>query len=305
MNAVVEVKEPQLPAPVARRGIDEAQWRTAMNSLFPGAKAESVLMVFDYCKARGLDPLKKPCHIVPMKSWDPQAKREVWRDQVMPGIYEYRTTAMRTGDYCGMSEPELGPEIEFLGVMVPSYCKLVVYRWNDKAKEKCPYPAKAKFSEYAGTYWDKDAGCNKLNSRWSKAPEQMIEKCAEAAALRKAFPDELGGEHTAEEMDGQSHLQTEVTDITPSRVDPRGDTSGVDWEMRDKHVAAITDLCNEYGNDDAQLGPKLRDYVDTYLQPFPELYITVNDKLAEDGILTKANFKKLMKIGLESVLSRR
>ena len=51
-----------LPQNVIARGIDEAQWNTLCNSLFPGAKADSVLMVVDYCKARKLDPLKKPCH---------------------------------------------------------------------------------------------------------------------------------------------------------------------------------------------------------------------------------------------------
>jgi len=45
---------------VARRGINDAQWRTLMNNLFPGAKGESVLMVWDYCIARKLDPMKKP-----------------------------------------------------------------------------------------------------------------------------------------------------------------------------------------------------------------------------------------------------
>lgn len=89
MNAVVEFEDKPLPPAVARRGINEAQWRTLMN-LFPGAKGPSVLMVWDYCVARTLDPLKKPCHIVPMDV------NGVWRDVVMPGIYELRTTAMRT-----------------------------------------------------------------------------------------------------------------------------------------------------------------------------------------------------------------
>lgn len=289
MNAVVKHEEPQLPAPVARRGINEAQWRTLMESLYPGAKAQSVVMVWDYCTARGLDPMKKPCHIVPMKRWDPQSRKDVWYDQVLPGIYEYRTTAMRTGEYCGMSEPEHGPEIEYLGVMVPSYCKLIVYRWNDKAKEKCAYPAKAKFSEYAGTYYDKDAGCHKLNSRWTKAPEQMIEKCAEAAALRKAFPDELGGEPTAEEMDGQSFSQIEPAVIT-ERGDPRGDTSNVDWELRDKHVNTITDLLN---GDEEGMHQRVYDYVQDELMRFPELFITVNDELAKQKIISKAAFRRL------------
>src|SRR5581483_5304775 len=103
MSAVIKTDEPQLPAPVSRRGITEAAWRTAMNSLFPGARPESVIMVFDYCAARKLDPLKKPCHIVPMQVKTHEGDY-VWRDVVMPGIYEYRTTATRTGFYLGHSK---------------------------------------------------------------------------------------------------------------------------------------------------------------------------------------------------------
>src|SRR5688572_143889 len=136
MNAVVEMKD--LPGPVSRRGISEFQWRTLANNLFPGAKSESVLMVWDYCVARKLDPMKKPCHIVPMKVGDS------WRDVVMPGIYEYRTTANRTGEYLGHSKPVYGPEIEFLGVKAPEFCELTVYRWNSKAGQKAEYPVQVK-----------------------------------------------------------------------------------------------------------------------------------------------------------------
>lgn len=290
MNAVVEVKEPNLPAPVIRAGISEAQWRT-LDQLYPNARGESKLLVWFYCLARKLDPMKKPCHIVPMP-FD-----GVWRDVVMPGIYEYRTTAMRTGQYCGHSEPVFGPLVEFMGAQVPEYCKLTVFRWNDQAKKECAYPAKAKFSECAGTRWDKDAKCHKLNARWTKAPEQMLEKCTEAAALRKAFPDELGGEHTAEEMEGQQ--QTVELDITPGLGNPRPDLSEVDWTLRDKRVTEITDLVNEYGNDENALADKFREYHAEYLQPFPELFIAVNDKLAKDGVISKGALKKLMSLGLQ------
>jgi phage recombination protein Bet len=285
VNAVVEHKETQLPAPVARRGIDEAAWRTAMNSLFPGAKAESVLMVFDYCRARKLDPLKKPCHIVPMKVGND------WRDVVMPGIYEYRVTANRTGEYLGHSKPVYGPTIEHLGVHAPEYCELTVYRWNPKAQQKCEFPVQVKFTECVATAWDKEARGPKVNARWTKAPQQMLTKCTEAAGLREAFPDELGGEHTAEEMEGQSFSQTEATVITPTeRVDPRGDVSGVDWEVRDRHVMAIADILN---GEEEQIHQGIYEYVNEHLMKHPELFITVNDKLAKDGIITKAKFRKL------------
>lgn len=288
MNAVsTEVLEPKLPAPVARRGITEAQWRTLMNSLFPGAKAESVVMVWDYCAARKLDPLKKPCHIVPMQVKD-QHGEYVWRDVVMPGIYEYRTTANRTGQYLGHSKPVYGPEVEYMGVKAPEWCELTVFRWNDAAKMRAEFPVRVKFAEAAATTWDKQAKAHKINSRWSKAPEQMLTKCTEAAGLREGFPDELGGTQSAEEMEGK-----ELIDITPSRVDPRGDTSDVDWELRDKHVKAITELFDELGADEAVLGPALKDYCATHLATFQELQITVWDKLVADGVATKTYLRKL------------
>jgi phage recombination protein Bet len=290
MNAVVK-EEPRLPEPVARRGISEAAWRTAMNSLYPGARAESVLMVFDYCTARKLDPLKKPCHIVPMQVRTHEGDY-VWRDVVMPGIYEYRTTATRTGLYLGHSEPEYGPEIDYLGVKAPAFCKIVVYRWNQEAKARAEYPVRVKFVEIAATAKDKKTGDLYVNARWTKAPEQMLTKCTEAAGLREAFPDELGGTHTVEEMEGQ-----QVIDVTPatSRIDPRGDTSQVDWEARDKHFSTVVDILNA-DKEEHEIADMLRDYTSTYLNAFPELYSVVLDKLAADKIITKAKFREYLKV---------
>lgn len=290
MSSVIEFQESKLPPAVCRRGINDAQWRTLMNNLFPGAKGESVLMVWDYCVARKLDPMKKPCHIVPMRVGDS------WRDVVMPGIYEYRTTANRTGEYLGHSKPVYGPEIEYLGVKAPEYCELTVYRWNAKAQQKCEFPVQVKFAECVATAWDKEARGPKVNARWTKAPQQMLTKCTEAAGLREAFPDELGGEPTAEEMEGQS--QTEGMSITPAsdRVDPRGDLSSVDWEARDKHVTAITDLIAEYGSDEVVAAYEFRTYVQKHLAADQELYITVHDKLASGGIINKATMKRYMKM---------
>jgi len=195
-----------LPQNVVARGIDEAQWNTLCNSLFPGAKADSVLMVVDYCKARKLDPLKKPCHIVPIQV--KQGKDYVWRDVVMAGIYEYRTTAQRTGDYLGHAKPEYGPETEHAGVKAPEWCEFTVYRWNERSKSRIEFPVRVYFKEVCAVkdeYVDnKKTGKKIANDRWGKAPFQMLTKCAEAAALREAFPDELGGTHTEDEMIGKT-----------------------------------------------------------------------------------------------------
>lgn len=202
-TAVATADTAKLPEPVARRGLDEAQWRTLKNNLFPGAKSDSILMVVDYCRARKLDPLKKPCHIVPMKVKDQQTGEYNWRDVVMPGIYEYRTTAQRTGDYLGHAKPEYGEFAERFGVNAPEWCDFTVYRWNTRAQQKIEFTVRVYFAEVVAL---KDG---RANERWKKAPVQMLTKCAEAAALREAFPDEFGGEMTAEEMSGQAPIEGE------------------------------------------------------------------------------------------------
>lgn len=228
-TALAAVKGPELPEPVARRNITEAQWRTLMNSLYPGAKGESVLLVWDYCQARKLDPLKKPCHIVPMEI--KVGDKYEWRDVVMPGIYELRTTAQRTGEYLGHSKPEYGEEIDVRGVKAPLWCAMSVYRWNAESRQRVEFPVAVYFREVVATKRD-----GTPNARWSKAPIQMLTKCCEAAGLREAFPDEIGGEQTAEEMDGQRAIAISATalDDAPVLVKPDGYD---DW-LTDLAVAA-------------------------------------------------------------------
>lgn len=278
-----------LPAPVARRGITEAQWRTLMNNLYPGATAESVVMVWDYCKARQLDPLKKPCHIVPMSVRDAKSGDYIWRDVVMPGIYEYRTTATRTGLYMGHSKPEYGPIVEYLGVSAPEYCEMTVYRWNKEAGQRIEYPVRVYFRECAATRKDKKTGELSVNDRWSKAPIQMLTKVTEAAGLREAFPDELGGEATADEMEGRAIEAPAKPDYSP-----RPDTSDVDFELRDKWVGQIVDTLAQ-DKDEVGISRDLNE-VSAELSRFPELYVVVLDKLAEQKVITKAKWREYLKI---------
>ena len=54
------------------------------------------------------------------------------------------------------------------------------------------------------------------NSRWRRAKHGQIEKCAEAGSLRAAFPEEIGNEYAAEEMEGQRILN----EVSPMRLEP-------------------------------------------------------------------------------------
>lgn len=169
-------------------------------SLYPGASPESIQMVLGYCKAAGLDPLQKPVHIVPM--WD--SKAGSMRDVIMPGIGSYRTAAARSGQYAGVSEPEFGPDVtetlDGVTVTYPDWCRVTVKRLlsNGAVAE---FSAVERWKENYAPKGGKDKSIAP-NAMWLKRPYAQLSKCAEAQALRKAFP-EVGAAPTADEMEGK------------------------------------------------------------------------------------------------------
>lgn len=90
-----------------------------------------------------------------------------------------------------------------------------------------------------------------------------------------------------------------VTDMLKGFVDPRGNIAHVDPDLVDRHVVNLRDLVSEYGSDEFMLAEKLRLYVAEHLRCNTDLYIAVNDALAERGILSKKHFKDYMSLVLE------
>lgn len=182
------------------------------SSLYPGAAIGSVQMVLNYCAAAGLDPMQKPVHIVPI--WDGKAKQ--MRDVVMPGIGLYRTQAARSGQYAGVTEPEFGDDVtetlDGVTVTYPKSCKVTVRRLLGNGTV-VDFTAKELWKEnYATAKRDSEAP----NSMWKRRPYAQLAKCAEAQALRKAFP-EFGSQPTADEMEGKEFEAPAERDITPAK----------------------------------------------------------------------------------------
>lgn len=187
--------EPRLPA----LQMDEQELiQVLQSSLYPGASLSSIKMVLGYCRASGLDPMRKPVHIVPM--WDSKAKQ--MRDVTMPGIGLYRTDAARTGEHVGTDDPVFGPMVEYelsgSKVTVPEWCKVTVYRLKNGMK--CAFTATEYWIENYATAGKDSAAPNTM---WKKRGRGQLAKCAEAQALRKAFP-EVGSQPTADEMEGKT-----------------------------------------------------------------------------------------------------
>lgn len=124
---------------------------------------------------------------------------------------------------------------------------------------------------------------------WQSHPRRMLRHKAMIQCARLAFG--FVGVYDEDEAQRIVEVQAEVL----PKIDPRGDLSMVDMTLRDKHINAITDLLAEYGSDETVAAPKFREYVEAYLNEFPELWITVHDKLAADGIISKTTMKKYMK----------
>lgn len=174
---------------------------TLQNSLYPGAKRESVEMVLSYCQVNALDPFTKPVHIVPMNV--KQGDKYVWRDVIMPGIEMYRLKASRTNQYAGIDEAVIGPEItETLGGVTITYPEWISITVNKLVEGKIVSfsSGKVRFKE---NYSTAKRGSIEPNAMWKKRPYGQLEKCAEALALRRAFPDAIGAQPTAEEMEGK------------------------------------------------------------------------------------------------------
>lgn len=193
-NAVTKVGNSSIASALKVRNINGQTWKVLQETVFPKASDESILMAVDYCKVRNLDILKKPVHIVPI--WDKEQKRYI--DTVWQGISELRTTAMRTGQYAGCDDTVFGPDITKkvgeVEITFPEYAQVTVYRIV--AGQRVAFSGgKVRWLETVATTKD-----GTPNSMWKQRPYGQIEKCAEAAALRKAFPEELGNEYAAEEM---------------------------------------------------------------------------------------------------------
>lgn len=158
------------------------------------------LKLFLYqCERTGLDPFAKQIYSI---------KRQ-GKMVTQIGIDGARLVAQRTGRYAGQDGPYwCGEDGVWRDVWLtkdkPRAAKVNVYLVGIERGT----PGVAHWDEYAPYFG------NKLADMWQKMPALMLGKCAEMLALRKAFPQELSGLYTQEEMAQADN----VIDVTPRQV---------------------------------------------------------------------------------------
>jgi len=166
------------------------------------------------CAATGLSPIKRQIHLVARWSKD----GTVYTPQT--GIDGYRFLADMTGKYMAGREPQFLMDKEGNLISATAYVKrLHGIEWHEIA-------ATAFYSEYVQTNKE-----GQPNAMWRKSPHVMLAKCAEALALRRAFPGSFAGLYTDEEMGAPTHDYepsglAQSPRVAPQEV-PASDYSGI------------------------------------------------------------------------------
>jgi len=149
------------------------QLQLIKNTVAKGATDDELKLFLYRCKNMDMDPLK-PGQIHFVKYGNSPGT-------IVVGIEGFRTRAARSGKLAGISRGVIRDD---KGKCIGAWCEVHRKDWTHPAREE------VSLTEY-----------NTGKSAWAKMPETMIKKVAEAAALRMAFPDDLGGIYATEEMD--------------------------------------------------------------------------------------------------------
>jgi len=157
---------------------------TVRNVLAPDLSDQELQLFALVAQRSGLDPFAKQIYAIKRKG----------RVTFQTGIDGLRSTAERTTEYEGSSEPVYEPvdwDTRQGKDRHPERATVIVYRF--RSGRRIEQSATARWDSY---YPGPDQGF-----QWAKMPDVMLAKCAEAAALRKAFPYVLADLYVAEEMD--------------------------------------------------------------------------------------------------------
>ena len=185
------------------------------NTYAKGATDTELALFIEVAQRKGLDIFSRQIHFIKRKGRNGQEVADI-----QTGIDGYRSMAEDTGQYEGQDGPYwCGDDGEWKDIWVsrtpPVGAKVGILR----AGYTKPFYAVALYREYVQSYPDGNP-----YPMWAKMPANQLAKCAEALALRKAFPRRLSGIYTQEEMaqvENAINIEAEAVEQRPSAKTPR------------------------------------------------------------------------------------
>jgi phage recombination protein Bet len=173
----------------------EEQIEIIKNVVAPGLTQQEFEMFLYICMRHKLDPIARQIYAIKRKN----------QMTIQTSIDGFRLIAERTGKYAPGRPTEFTHDDKGALISATAYVKkLVGTTWHEVA-------AIAYLREYFGT-----------SPLWAKMPHVMLEKCAEARALRRAFPGDLSGLYSEDEMDQsqKSEANSEKKEEEPKEYIP-------------------------------------------------------------------------------------
>lgn len=175
-------------------------------TLAKGATDDELKLFLAQCARTGLDPFDRQIYFVRRRQWNKDTGQYEMVGQTQISIDGLRVVAERTSEMDGevvewCAQDGVWRDV-WLDKAPPAAARVIVYR------KGCThgFPAVARYDEYVQAKDGKPVGL------WAKMAALMTAKCAGALALRKAFPRQLSGLYTPDEM-----AQVESTPAPPAR----------------------------------------------------------------------------------------
>lgn len=216
---------------LAVRRMDNEQVQLVKNTIAKGASDIELALFVEQCNRTQLDPFSRQIYLV--GRFDGKLQRQVFQTQI--SIDGARLVAQRSSEYAGQT---------------PVYYCGRDRQWTDLWLEEDGYPVAAKVGVYrrgfveplwataTWTQYVQTVKGGEPNSMWRKMPALMLGKCAESLALRKAFPMELSGLYTAEEMGQMENPEPAIVTKSSSKPKPQGALRGPPSQVMDEILPA-------------------------------------------------------------------